>query len=101
MRRFPCLPPSTRRGEPPLPALRGERVGVRGCFRTTGAKEDSQRVPLTRIASAMRSDLSPHAGRGEEECDKPVVIARSDSDEAIHGAANGEMVCFASLAMTG
>src|ERR1700730_5858023 len=28
------------------------------------------------------------------------VIARSDSDEAIHGPASGDMDCFASLAMT-
>ena len=30
----------------------------------------------------------------------PFVIARSDSDEAIHSAASGGMDCFASLAMT-
>ncbi len=30
----------------------------------------------------------------------PVVIARSDSDEAIHVSAVGNMDCFASLAMT-
>src|SRR6185437_5755333 len=29
-----------------------------------------------------------------------IVIARSDSDEAIHLAADGRMDCFASLAMT-
>jgi len=29
-----------------------------------------------------------------------IVIARSDSDEAIHFPARGEMDCFASLAMT-
>jgi hypothetical protein len=28
------------------------------------------------------------------------VIARSDSDEAIHAATSGAMDCFASLAMT-
>jgi hypothetical protein len=33
----------------PLPALRGERVGVRGSF----GEFDSWRVPLTRITSAM------------------------------------------------
>src|SRR6185369_822443 len=42
----------------PRPALRGERVGVRGCF----SERDSRRVPLTRRAS--RVDLSPRAGRG-------------------------------------
>jgi len=43
----------------PLPALRGERVGVRGSF----GKFDLWRIPLTRIAS--QSDLSPQAGRGD------------------------------------
>ena len=43
----------------PLPAC-GERVGARGILRTFGLAES----PLTRIASAMRSDLSPQAGRG-------------------------------------
>ena len=37
------------------------RSRVRGSLR----EFDSLRVPLTRIASAMRSDLSPQAGRGE------------------------------------
>ena len=59
-----------RRGDQPflpLPALRGERVGVRGSF----GKFDSWRVPLTRRspddASHRResADLSPQAGRGD------------------------------------
>jgi len=63
-------------GGPPLPALRGERVGVRGCIR----EFDSRRVPLTRIAPddashrRAQSDLSPpyaaslrRAGRGGTE----------------------------------
>src|SRR3984957_2990438 len=45
----------------PRPALRGERVGVRGSIHAF----DSRRVPLTRMASAMPSDLSPQAGRGK------------------------------------
>ena len=40
-----------------------ERVGVRGTLH----EFNSRRVPLTRIASAMRSDLSPQAGRGGTE----------------------------------
>jgi hypothetical protein len=53
----------------PLPALRGERVGVRGFL----GKFDSWRVPLTRRspddASRRResADLSPQAGRGDEK----------------------------------
>jgi hypothetical protein len=65
----------------PLPALRGERVGVRGFL----GKFDSWRVPLTRrspddaepvIGRAFRAtrwrrqesaDLSPQAGRGDEK----------------------------------
>ncbi len=42
----------------PLPALGGERVGVRGSFHGHGAPKG----PLTR--RAMRADLSPHTGRG-------------------------------------
>ena len=43
----------------PRPALRGERVGVRGSFRTFGLA-DSPPHP------ALCADLSPQAGRGEE-----------------------------------
>src|SRR6476660_8623206 len=46
----------------PLPALRGERDGVRGCFRKFRAWVCAV-TPLTRVAS--QSDLSPQAGRGE------------------------------------
>jgi hypothetical protein len=34
------------------------------------------------------------------DADLRFVIARSESDEAIHGTASGEVDCFASLAMT-
>src|SRR5262249_23503908 len=47
----------------PSPRTCGDRVGVRGF----SPHWDSWRVPLTRIASAMRSDLSPQAGPGEEK----------------------------------
>src|SRR5690349_7689153 len=43
------------------PLLRGEGWGE-----GLSQQRDSRRVPLTRIASAMRSDLSPHAGRGKQ-----------------------------------
>src|ERR1700704_4898134 len=42
---------------------RSWRVGVRGFLREL----DSRRVPLTRIFAARKSDLSPQAGRGEQE----------------------------------
>src|SRR5437763_14711622 len=51
-------------GALPRPALCGERVGVRGSIRDRGLSIDL--YPLTRIASAMRSDLSPQAGRGKK-----------------------------------
>src|SRR6266704_2913745 len=47
----------------PSPRSCGERVGVRGSHRETGA-DLINLYPLTRIASSMQSDLSPQAGRG-------------------------------------
>src|SRR5947207_10343804 len=69
------LSPQAGRGEPnsncgrksgvapssPSPRPYGEKVGMRGRLH----EFDSRRVPLTRIASSMQSDLSPQAGRGE------------------------------------
>ncbi|KGJ65262.1 hypothetical protein BJA5080_01907 [Bradyrhizobium diazoefficiens SEMIA 5080] len=45
---------------------RAERVGVRGLFPQKRWQLDSRRLPLTRIASAMQSGLSPQAGRGKD-----------------------------------
>src|SRR5882724_4438658 len=80
----------------PLPALRGERVGVRGSF----GKSNSRRVPLTRrspddaLHRRESADLSPHppspegglqrtrAGRGDR------TRASSDSTKSHHALAS-------------
>ena len=46
---------------PPLPALRGERVGVRGCFCEFNINMDSPRAPSP---AALRASASPRK-RGE------------------------------------
>src|SRR5690242_7038333 len=51
---------------------------------------DSRRVPLTRIASSMRSDLSPHAGRGEAESRTQRVGILDHIGAAAGGGAGGE-----------
>ena len=51
------------------PRLRGEvKAGAQRRLRVRGLSthSDSRIVPLTRLASSMRDDLSPPAGRGEE-----------------------------------
>src|SRR6267142_1932512 len=60
----------------PLPVLHGERVGVRGCLRKFERCECAE-SPLTRIASAMRSDLSPQAGRGDRPSTVPLRISEA------------------------
>ena len=87
------------------PRLRGEvapKARVRGSLHELGARRES-----------LTPTLSPQAGRGSAVCSRhsapipirfsnsqSVVIARSDSDEAIHRSACGAMDCFAPLAMT-
>jgi len=51
----------------PLSRSCGERVWGEGPLsRIRCERRTPRRVPLTRIASSMRCDLSPHAGRGEK-----------------------------------
>src|ERR1700732_3584278 len=76
--------PSRRRSGdrplPPPPALRGERVGVRGSF----GKLNSWRVPLTprspddALHRRESADLSPQAGRGDR------IRASADSTKSHH-----------------
>src|SRR5262249_2065464 len=71
---------------PPRPALRGERVGVRGSLH----EHDPWREPLTRIASVMQSDLSPQAGLGE---------AAATALRAIKGVLLALFLCWAQPAL--
>src|SRR6516165_1214169 len=55
------------------PFLRGEGWGE-GLLQQRRSHEDSWRLPLTRIASAMQSGLSPQAGRGERPAQQRTVL---------------------------
>src|SRR5258708_1161451 len=75
----------------PRPALRGERVGVRGSLGRFGLAESPPHPNRTGrcFASPRRSDLSPQAGRGDRTCvcRRPSVVAHPKNALCVgHGA---------------
>jgi hypothetical protein len=88
------------RGMPVVPA---EPVVTAACYFFAGGPwvRPASGIPCALFLSrAMNLQNSGKSCRENAELRPLLVIARSVSDEAIHGSTSGDMDCFASLAMT-